>query len=218
MIYKQTSYGNSKLWKFINLAGESIGANLMFVICCLPVITIGPATCGLYSAIRYMIRREGWLQGFKEGFRKHFLRSTIAGVVVVGVMTYLILNFNVAFNFYMETGDISPMVTCAIPMLFPTLIAAALWPLNIYVPYGTVNWLKNAVNLIMKVPLMVLVIAVLWWVPVFLILYFTELAAGILIVFIGFYFSLCAFVSTILLKNALMHHLKLYRDEHPEEE
>ena len=217
MIEKQTSYGDSKFWRFVNLAGNTIGANLFFILCCLPVVTIGPATCGLYSAIRYLIRKESWFQGFLEGFKKHFVRSMIAGLLVVGAMVYLLLNFNVAFNFYTETGDFMPMITSAIPMLFPTLLAAALWPLNIYVPYNTMDWLKNAVNLIVKAPLMVLASAALWWFPVFFILYFIGLAAGVIIVFLGIYFALCAFVSTILLKDTLVYFLNLYRAEHPEE-
>lgn len=218
MIRKETNYSESKFWKLINLAGNAMGANMLFILCCLPVVTIGPATCGLYSAIRYMIRKEGWFQGFKEGFCKHFLRSMIAGILCVGMMAYLVMNFNIAVNYYTETGDFSAMITSAIPMLFPTLIAAALWPLNVYIPYGLQDWLKNAVNLILKAPLMVLASAILWWLPVFLILYFLQYAFAVLIAFIGVYFALTTFVSTMLLKNSLVQQLNLYRKEHPETE
>lgn len=218
MLKKESNYGESKFWKFINLAGNAIGLNLLYVLCCLPVVTIGPATSGLYSAIRYLIRREGWFKGFREGFRKGFLRTMLAGLVCVGSMAYLILEFNVAVNFFLETGDFSPMITCAIPMLFPMTIAAALWPLNVYIPYNTVNWLKNAVNLIVRAPLMVLATAVLFWLPVFLFLYFADYILGIAIIFLGIYFSLAAFVSTILLKDPLIAQLTLYREEHSETE
>lgn len=218
MIKRETNYGDSKFWKFVNLAGNAMGANLFFILCCLPVVTIGPATNGLYSAIRYLIRGDGWFQGFQEGFKKHFLRTMIAGIVCVGMMVYLILNFNIGLNYYAETGILSPAITYAVAMLFPTLIAAALWPLNIYIPYSFSDWLKNAVNLIVKAPHWVLVSAVLWWFPVFFILYFPALAMGVAIIFLGIYFSLTVFVSTILLKDALVYQLKLYRQEHRDEE
>lgn len=218
MINRETNYGESKFWKFVNLAGNAIGANLFFVLLCLPVVTIGPATSGLYSAIRYMIRRESWFKGFMEGFKKNFLRTMIAGIVLLGVMVYLLLEFNVAVTFFSQTGDYMPMITCAIPMLFPAMIAAALWPLNIYIPYGTMDWLKNAVNLIIKAPLMVLVSALLWWLPVFVLLYFFTLIFGFIIMFFAVYFSLTVFVSTMLLKDGLIHQLQLYRAEHPEED
>ncbi len=218
MINRETNYGESKFWKFVNLAGNAIGANLFFVLLCLPVVTIGPATSGLYSAIRYMIRRESWFKGFMEGFKKNFLRTMIAGIVLLGVMVYLLLEFNVAVTFFSQTGDYMPMITCAIPMLFPAMIAAALWPLNIYIPYGTMDWLKNAVNLIIKAPLMVLASALLWWLPVFVLLYFFTLIFGFIIMFFAVYFSLTVFVSTMLLKDGLIHQLRLYRAEHPEED
>lgn len=218
MINRETNYGELKIWKFVNLAGNAIGANLLFILLCLPVVTIGPATSGLYSAIRYMIRNESWFKGFMEGFKRNFLRTMIAGIICVGAMVYLLLEFNVAVNFFSETGDYMPMITCAIPLLFPTMIAAALWPLNIYIPYNTVDWLKNAVNLIIKAPLMVLASAVLWLLPVFLLLYFFTLVFGFIIVFFAVYFSLTVFISTILLKDALVDQLKLYRAEHPEDE
>lgn len=217
MIKRETNYGDSKFWKFVNLAGNALGANMIFIIFCLPIVTIGPATSGLYSAIRYLIRKEGWFHGFMEGFKKNFLRTMIAGLLTTGMMVYLILTFNLALNFYVETGDIAPAITNAIPMLFPSLIAAALWPLNIYIPYGVTDWLKNAVNLIVKAPLMVLISALLWWTPVFLVLYFLQYILPFIIVFIAVYFSLTVFVSTILLKDALIYQLNLYRQEHPEE-
>lgn len=218
MIKKETNYSESKFWKFINLAGNAMGANMMFIIFCLPIVTIGPATSGLYSAIRYMIRNDGWFQGFMEGFKKNFLRTMIAGIVAVAVMVYLIFNFSVALNFYFETGDIMPAITNAIPMLFPSLIAAALWPLNIYIPYGITDWLKNAVNLIVKAPLMVLFSALLWWAPVFAILYFMQYLLPFIILIIGVYYALTVFISTIILKDSLVVQLNLYRQEHAEEQ
>lgn len=218
MIKKQTNYSESKFWKFVNLAGNAIGANMLFIIFCLPVVTIGPAASGLYSAIRYLIRGEGCFHGFMEGFKKNFLRTMIAGIVTTAMMVYLILNFNVAVNFYFDTGDIMPAVTNAIPMLFPSLIAVALWPLNIYIPYGITDWLKNSVNLIVKAPLMVLISALLWWAPVFLILYFIQYTLPFIIVFIAIYFCMTVFISTILLKDSLIYQRNLYRQEHPEED
>ena len=218
MIDKQTNFSESKFWRFVNLAGNALGANMLFILCCIPIITIGPATCGLYSAVRYLIRKDSWFQGFWEGFKKNFVRTALAGIVCVGMMVYLLLNFNLALNFYVDTGAISPAVVYGVAMLFPTLIAAALWPLNIYIPYDFSDWLKNAVNLIVKAPYWVLASAVLWWAPVFLILYYLDITLGFLIVFIAVYFTLTVFVSTIVLKNSLIDFLEQYRLTHPQEE
>jgi hypothetical protein len=211
-------YTESKFWKIINLAGNAIGLNLLFLVSCIPIITIGPAMSGLYSGVRYLIRREGWFTGFKIGFRKNFLRTAIAGIVTVGMMVYLLLYFNAAHNFYLDSGSIGPMITYGIAMLFPCMIAAALWPLNVYIPYGTADWLRNAINLICKAPVQVLASAVAMWLPVFLALYMFELLYLSMLVILAIYFALAAFVSTLLLKDAVLSQLLQYREEHPDEE
>lgn len=204
---------DSKFWKFVNLAGNAIGANLLFLVMCIPVVTIGPAVCGLYSAVRYMIRQEGWFHGFWEGFKKNFLRTTAIWLVGLGMMVYLVLNFNMALNFYNDGGSSGPMIVYIIGMLFPTTIMAALWPLNIYIPYGTADWLRNAVNTIFKAPLPVLGTAVAMWAPIGLVLYRPDLAYLVLIIIISIYFILVAFGSTLFLKDELLRQLLLHRSQ-----
>ena len=210
-------YTESKFWKIINLAGNAIGLNLFFLVSCIPIVTIGPAMSGLYSGVRYLIRREDWFTGFKVGFCKNFLRTAIAGVLTVAMMVYLLLYFNTAHNFYLDGGSLSPMITYGIAMLFPCMIAAALWPLNVYIPSGTADWLRNAVNLICKAPLQVLATAIAMWLPVFLALYLLELLYLSALVILAVYFSLAAFASTLLLKDAVLSQFLKYKEEHPDE-
>ena len=209
-------YKESKFWKIINLAGNAIGLNVVFLVSCIPVVTIGPAVCGLYSGVRYMIRGDGWFMGFKAGFRKNFLRTGIATVVAIAMMYYLLLYFNTGLNFFLEGGDPSPMITYAVAMLFPSMICAALLPLNVFIPYTITDWLRNAVNLVLKAPLQVLVTAALFWLPIFLVLFLTEIVYLGFLIFVGFYFSLVAFVSTLILKESIRDQLLLYKEEHPE--
>ena len=211
-------YKESKFWKIINLAGNAIGLNVVFLVSCIPVVTIGPAICGLYSGVRYMIRGDGWFMGFKAGFRKNFLRTGIATVVAIAMMFYLLLYFNTGLNFFMEGGSPSPMITYAVAMLFPAMICAALLPLNVFIPYTITDWLRNAVNLILKAPLQVLITAVFFWLPVFMVLFLTEIVYLGFLIFLGFYFSLIAFASTLILKDSIRDQLLLYKEEHPEDE
>lgn len=207
---------DSKLWKFINFAGNAIGLNLMFMIVCLPVITIGPAMCGLYSGVRYMIRGDGWFGGFWAGFRTRFVRTSIAGMVSAAAMAYMLVNFNAAFNFYRDNGSMVLMITFGVMMVLPAMIIASLWPLNIYIPYNTADWLRNTVSLVFQAPLPVLATAVLMFAPVILVLYFTTLAFYGCLVIISVYFAVVTFVSSLLYKDDLVRLLNQYRSEHPQ--
>lgn len=209
--------GTSKFWKIVNLAGNAIAMNVLFLVACLPVVTIAPAICGLYSAIRFTIRGDGWFAGFKEGFRNKFLRTAVVGSLGILWIADMLTEFNIAVNFYLEGNSATPMIIYGIGMILPLMIFAALWPMNVYFSYDLSQWLKKTVRFIIKAPLQVLLTAGLLALPVAMILYFPDLAFMMLIVFIGVYFSVALFVSTVFLKDGLVKMLLEYREEHPEE-
>ena len=81
-------------WKGVNLAGTAIMINLAFLICCLPVVTIGPAVCGMYAALRYVVRGDGWFTGFVAGIKKNFIRNALVGSVLLIMIVDMAINFN----------------------------------------------------------------------------------------------------------------------------
>lgn len=79
-----------RIWKLFTL-------NLIYVLACIPVITIGPATAGMTKVLKnYAIDKNAyvWLD-FKETFRKNFFRAFIWGIVDIvayaGVVTGLVI-------------------------------------------------------------------------------------------------------------------------------
>ena len=65
---------SSPMWEYLNTAVQYIGLNLIFIVCCLPIITIGPALAALNQVMlreargehSYLIRR--YFRHFKEMF------------------------------------------------------------------------------------------------------------------------------------------------------
>lgn len=208
----------SKVMQFVNLAGTAVLLNLIFLAFCLPVVTIGPALSGLYSGVRYMIRSEGPVRGFWKGFTTHFLRMMVAGLVFTGILVYFFIILNSAYNTWLELGVFRDFLIYAIPALVPVMLLAALIPLNIYIPYGLADWLRNGVNLIFKAPLWVLLSGLLLVGPVACLLWASDIFILAIIVFVGFWFALAGFASTLVLKDALVDMLLDYQQEHPEEE
>ena len=72
----------SKVMKIVNFAGTAVMLNMLFLLACIPVVTIGPAFSGLYSGVRYMIRGDGAIRGFRDGFKTNPLRTVPAGIVM----------------------------------------------------------------------------------------------------------------------------------------
>lgn len=49
---------DGKVVGLLNKSGEIILLNMAFLLCCLPVVTVGPALASLYYATMKSIRRE----------------------------------------------------------------------------------------------------------------------------------------------------------------
>ena len=212
----------SKIMGFINKAGIVVLQNLLFLVSCLPVVTIGAAWSGLYSLLRFQIRKESWFDGFKEGFKSHFLRNTVTWVVSL-IVGYLALDNVLYYAEYLVSGNreqfggvVFQLVGSGVFLLLVLMFLAAAIPVSLYIP-GTVNdWLKNTWSLIFRAPLQVLACAVLMWAPVALALFFTQYLIPASLILIVAYFVLSILVMTILLKDPLIRILnKNKKQENP---
>ena len=57
------------LWKILNSLTDIFALSLIWLFCCLPVITIGPATTALYDAVTHGIRYQ------ETGLYRRFFRT-----------------------------------------------------------------------------------------------------------------------------------------------
>lgn len=68
-----------------------IQVNLLYLLCCIPIVTIGPATAGFTCIMRNYAREEHafpWLD-FKDTFKKNWKQAFIASVVNAVIFLFL---------------------------------------------------------------------------------------------------------------------------------
>ena len=202
-----------KLTKLITLVGSAILMNLLFLVSCLPIITIGQAWAGLLSAVRYNIRGDSWFQGYKVGFKTRFFRGTIAWCVMLVVIAVFFGEVNKGISEgFLKAGFNSAYL---VPTIFSSLILAvmammgmALTVLNVYIPTKAGEWVSNASRMVFRCPLQLLIAAALFWAPVVvgllvdvIYLYFVAL------ILVAVYYLLVALGCTMLLKEPLLDFL-----------
>lgn len=203
----------------MNLAGTAIIINIAFLLCCIPVVTIGPATCGLYSALRYVVQGKGWFSGFRDGIKKNFFRNALVGSVLTIMIAYMAVDFNNALGFYLDGHGYTPLIIYTVGLIPLLMVFSALWPLNVFIPCDSgTDWVKNSLTLLVKAPLQLLLVSALMLLPVALVLYLPFVGFMLLIVFFGIYYAVAGFGSILLLKNPLEDRLGEYRATHPEAE
>lgn len=199
-----------KLGKVITMAGTAILMNLLFLIACLPIVTIGQAWCGLLSAIRYNIRGDSWFEGFKKGFTTRFLRGTLAWLVLLAVDVLVFID---VLTFAAVDGYTARLIGACVMFALVTMMTAAVLILNVYIPTDIGNWLRNSASMVFKVPLQLLVVAAVMWLPVIMAFFWTDIFMLVWMIFVAAYFTLAALGATILLKETLMAYLVEARAE-----
>ena len=197
-----------KISKVISIAGNAVLMNLLFLLCSLPIVTMGQAWCGLLSAVRYNIRGDKWQHGFWKGFKSRFWRGTITWCIMAAADAYFLLDV----VHYWGIWD-TPFIFACLVFLLMTMVTFALPILNIYVPTRLGDWLRNAVNMVFKVPLELALGAVAFWLPLLLLFLFPYGLWYAAMIFITVYYVLLAVGSTMLMKNALVHYLLEARAE-----
>lgn len=193
-----------KIGNAIRIAGNAILMNLMFLVASLPIVTMGQAWCGLLSAVRYNIRGDKWMDGFKAGFKTRFWRGTISWVVMLAVDVFFMLDMFATID---HVGLDIPSVMAAIVFALMIMVTFSMQLLNVYVPTNIGQWLRNAVNMVFKAPLELLGAAVLFWVPFAMLWYWPGYFIMAAMIFIAVYFVIVAAVGTLILKNTLIYYL-----------
>ena len=93
----------SKFMQTLLVAADYIILNAVFILCCLPVFTIGAAQAGLYTGIRVLRDKEddssclkAFFRGFKSGFGKITLVWCLFAVVIAILGYNLVAGANIA--------------------------------------------------------------------------------------------------------------------------
>lgn len=88
---------DSKFFRVSEEIVDMLFLSILWVACCVPVITVGPATIALYYAAAKVIRRETghifpeFFRGFRENFRQGVVLSFVYGFLAV--VLYAIAEF-----------------------------------------------------------------------------------------------------------------------------
>ena len=197
-----------KLTKVISIAGNAVLMNLLFLLCSLPIVTMGQAWNALLTAVRYNIRGDKWQHGFWKGFKTRFWRGTISWCIMLALDVWFMLDV-VTYWGILDT----PLIAACLVFLLMTMLTFAMQILNTYVPTGLGDWLRSAVNMVFKVPLELLICAVAFWAPFLMIFLWPVMLWYMAMIFITVYFVLVATAGTLLLKNALIQYLLAARKE-----
>lgn len=185
---------DSGLMKILTRLSDWIILNMLFVISCIPVITIGAACTALYDCIQRIHNSEGF--GWKvywKSFRRDFKKSTVLWLILVASGALI----GYGLYFYMKTdasiGGIGKIV-CIIVGIVWILASAWVFPIHAKYDNAPIQTIKNALLCgCMFLPQTVIAV-LLNAVPLALWLLLTEVFVKMAVVWCMLWFSVAAAV------------------------
>ena len=181
----------------LGLVGYSIWLNLLWALCCLPVLTIGASTTALYYASGKLVRGESGsaTSFFFSGFRSNFKQTTGIWLILLAVGAVLGADGYILYHLRL-TGPFWAILTALFvgALILYAVILLWIFPLLSAFENTTRLMFKNALALGIRYAACTLLMAGIYGLMGFLIVsVFTPL------LFLGF--GLCAMACSALLKR-----------------
>ena len=188
------------LMSFITKITYSAYLNILWLICCLPIVTIGASTTALfYVSLKVAKNEEGSItKAFFHSFKANFRQSTVIWLIllVVGI----VLGFDGYIFYHMRFDNVFWTVGTAIFLVAVAAYAIVLmyiFPLLARFDNTIGAMFKNSIMLGMRFLLCTAIMAVIYFVMVYIIInVFTPI--------IIFGEGLCALLCSYLLSNILL--------------
>lgn len=192
---------DSKLMRLLGVAADFIILNVIYLLCCLPVFTVGAAQAGLYTAIRVLTDPEddsSCVKAFFKGFASGFGRITLVWCVFAALIGFLGWSF-VMVGYY--GGGQTRVWMCVAAISIFALFQSVIPPFHARFQCTALQLLRNAFFLILGNPLRCIGVTVLTWGPVLLGLLNLNLFLQGTIVVLAIYYSIAFLFNTTLLRK-----------------
>ena len=190
---------DSKLVQTFRTLFDYFGMNLSFLLCCIPVITIGSAHVALYTALRASKRNEPWCALFWKTFISSLKLPTVVWLICAIMMIIFGLNgYNSIALGHRGLGIVSYVCMCLVACV------AALAPM-FYSRFDCTikEMMVNSIRMLIAFPLRMVIGTALTWAPV--AFYMVEMFHWIILkwifVFVLIYFSVVGAVFQWMMKK-----------------
>lgn len=202
---------DSKFMRGMNRVADLIILNILYLITCIPIITIGAATTALYSVCFKMStdREEGITKSYFHAFVADFKQSTILWLILLVFGVALILDFFI----FIRMQNAMRYLCFPLATLFVLLLMTSVYTFSLLSQFSnkTLGTLRNAICLCLGYLPRSFLMGLISMLPFILLLSNIYLFFQVGFVWFIIYFSVAAYLNSKLL-------CKVFRPYYPDEE
>lgn len=201
---------DSPFIKWVNRMGRIVILNILYVLCCIPIITIGAATAAMYRVAMALAQKQediSIVKDFFRAFRTNFKPATLVYLILLIPTLLIVLNFAMLLSGELS-ASIANYIVCLIPV--PPLLF-----INAYVfayvatfedkPLRTI--LNTTIISISNLPKTLLMV-ILNVLPFALYLLATKIFLRMLFIWLLFASALIAYLNSKIILKAFAPYLK----------
>lgn len=158
----------SKPMQILMFVGDLIILNMVFLVCCLPVFTIGAAQAGLYTALRHLLNKDddtSAVAAFFRGFKSGFGRVTLAWGLLFLLEAFLMYLLTLVMAYDELVGG-APVICTVVALCITCLFQSVVTLFHSRFDCTAFQLYRNAWFMILAHPLRSILVGVLTFMPV----------------------------------------------------
>lgn len=167
---------DSPVMRFMSNVADLVALNLIWLICCVPIVTIGPACTAMCYVARGIANGDSpsvlktFFRAFRENFKQSLMMSLILALPVCMAAAYLLMAASGGL-------DHIPVLKylCFLAIIIIGVVCSYAFPLLAHFDNTVSNTLKNAFLLPLANPFLALVVTALNLLPILVLFVNAEL-------------------------------------------
>lgn len=201
---------NSPVMQFLGKVFDLMILNLLWLICCIPIITIGPATTAMYYVAMKIADDEysEVLRPFFHSFKQNFFQGIILELIFIvsGLLLFFDYRFCLLFDGTTEKIMIGAFIFFGVVYL---VLVSYTYPLLSQYANTIGGTIKNALVLAMSKVITALEISLLNLAPILSLFLFPEVIGWIVPLLIFLAPAFIALLNSMLFKKVLANFIKM---------
>lgn len=199
---------NTPLWCFFSRLADLVILNLCFLVCCIPIVTIGPSLTALYYTSMKMT--EGDVTSVTRAFF-HSFRENLRQGIVMWIISLLVLTLTV-FDLYLTTGfqgALRSILHTVILVFGLTIYLIILYAFPLLGRFGnsTLNMFKNAFVMCIRHLPYTLIMALISLAPALIFLISPSSLPLLTMIYLLIGFSLTSFANSFLFSRIFAKYM-----------
>lgn len=205
---------DNKFFTFMSRVADLIILNVVFIVCCIPIVTIGASVTAMNYVTMKMARNEESyiVKSFFKSFRENFKQATIIWLILLVAGLLLGMDFRIVQQ--VESTGLLKVVTYGLYMiaLIYAMVLSYIFPLLAKFDNTIKNTFKNAMLMSIRHLPFTIVILLVGFAPAVATLTIPIVLAYGLIVWIMVGFSLIAFLNSLMFVRIFDHYIPQEED------